>query len=85
MLEIFTAALPEFVNVICCTLLPPTATFPKLTVVGLAVSCPVGVFEPVPVNGTVTVAFAGSLLTITTLPLTAPAEVGWNVSARFAL
>jgi hypothetical protein len=38
--EIVMLAVPEFVRVIGCDPLLPTATLPKLTLVGLAVSCP---------------------------------------------
>jgi len=38
--EIATLAVPEFVRVMDCDPLLPTATLPKLTLVGLAVSCP---------------------------------------------
>lgn len=37
--EIVTLALPPFVKVISCELLPPVTTFPKFTLVGLAESC----------------------------------------------
>jgi hypothetical protein len=38
--EIVMLAVPEFVRVMDCEPLLPTATFPKLTLVGLAASCP---------------------------------------------
>ena len=38
--EIVMLAVPEFVTVMDCDPLLPTATLPKLTLVGLAVSCP---------------------------------------------
>ena len=37
--EIVSTALPELVSVIFCVALLPTFTFPKLTLVGLMVSC----------------------------------------------
>jgi hypothetical protein len=37
--EIIMLAVPEFVRVMDCDPLLPTATLPKLTVIGLAVSC----------------------------------------------
>ena len=84
--EIFTAAFPVFVRVTCLEALLPVLMFPKLSVAGVAVSCPNGVFVPLPVSGRLTVGFAGSLLVIARLPLAEPAAVGINVSvsARFA-
>ena len=38
--EIVILVLPEFVRVIGCNPLLPTATLPKLTLIELAVSCP---------------------------------------------
>ena len=38
--EIVMMAVPEFVRVIGCNPLLPTATLPKLTFIELAVSCP---------------------------------------------
>ena len=38
--ETVTLAVPEFVSVMVCDPLLPTATFPKLTLVGLKVSWP---------------------------------------------
>jgi hypothetical protein len=38
--EIVTLADPEFVSVMVCDPLLPTATEPKLTLPGLALSCP---------------------------------------------
>ena len=37
--EMVSAAFPEFVSVMFCVALLPTFTFPKLTLVGLMVSC----------------------------------------------
>jgi hypothetical protein len=36
----FTVAVPVFVTVILCVLLPPTGMFPKLMLLGLAESTP---------------------------------------------
>jgi hypothetical protein len=78
--ETCTAAFPELVSVTCCVELPPTATLPKLRLVGLAVNCPVGAVPPVPLNGIFNVGFVGSLLTTAMLPLAAPEAVGANVT-----
>ena len=37
--EMISVAFPEFVSVMFCVALLPTFTFPKLTLVGLMVSC----------------------------------------------
>jgi hypothetical protein len=84
MLEILTAAFPEFVNTICLVVLLPVTTVPKLTLVGFAVRCPVAVVEPVPLSGTVTVGWLGSLLVISRFPLALPTAVGEKLSATWA-
>ena len=75
-LEIFTAALPALVRTICCELLLPVVTVPKLTLAGLADSWPTGTDEPVPLRATVMLGLFGSLLVTVTLPLALPAVVG---------
>ena len=48
-----TVVPPEFVIVTGCVWVAPTCTFPKLTLAGVAASCPAA--SPVPATGTVTV------------------------------
>ena len=83
--DIFTAAFPVFVRTTCLEALLPVLMFPKLSVAGFAVSCPNGVFVPLPVSGRLTVGFAGSLLVIARFPLAEPAAVGMNVSVSAAV
>jgi len=73
---IWTAAVPVLVKVMCCVALLPVLTFPKLSVVEFAWSCPVAAADPVPLSVTVMVGFVVSLLVIAKLPVTAPAVVG---------
>ena len=63
-----TLELPVLVRVTVCMALLPTATFPKLRLVGLAVSCDVAA-TPVPLMAIV-VGEVGALLTKDTPPLT---------------
>jgi len=76
--ETVTLAVPEFVSVIVCDPLLPTAILPKLTVVGLADSCPC---TPVPLRAIVA-GDPGALLEIETLPLTLPLAVGANFTVN---
>jgi len=66
-------ALPVFVRVTVCELLPPTLTLPKLTLDGVSVNCGC---VPVPLKETVTESEA-SPVTVR-LPVTAPADCGAN-------
>lgn len=50
--EIWTAAVPVFVSVICFAELLPEATLPKLRLVGLACNWPTAALDPEPVNVT---------------------------------
>ena len=76
----FTATVPVFFRVIVCDELLPRDTLEKLKLPGVAVSCPRGVVEPVPVSETVVVGLFGSLLVSVILPGTVPAAVGANVT-----
>src|SRR6202021_3585136 len=76
MLEIWMAAVPVLVRTIGFVKFLPMLTLPKLTDVGFASNCPDATVEPVPVNGTLIVGLAGSLLVIESVPLAAPAIVG---------
>jgi len=58
-------------------------TLPKLSEVGLALTCP-AVAAPVPERGIVRVAFAASEVTVTE-PLALPVELGANLTVKFAL
>ena len=60
----------------------PTATLPKLRLVGDTVSCAADV--PVPESATLSVAF-DALETIARLPVAAPAAVGENVVVKVTL
>jgi hypothetical protein len=77
-----TVVPPVFVRVSDCVVLPLTWTFPKLRVCELADKTP-GV-APVPESVILRVEFE-ALLTIDTLPLTAPPDCGANVTLKFAL
>ncbi len=79
--EIVMLAVPEFVNVIACEPLLPTPTEPKLTLAGLAPSCPC---VPVP-DSAIEAGEPGALLTTEMLPLAAPAVVGAKVAVNEAL
>jgi hypothetical protein len=72
--EIVKGPVPGLVNVTVCNPLMPTRTFPKLTLEGLAVSCPC---TPAPLSEIVVGEFVALLMT-TTLPVTLPATVGAN-------
>ena len=82
--EILTAAFPVLVRTTDCVVLLPVATDPKLILVELALNWPVAAADPVPVNGTLSDGFVGSLLVMVTLPVTAPAVVGENVTIACA-
>jgi hypothetical protein len=75
--EIVRFALPVLLSEIDCVPLLPTVTFPKLTVVGLVVSCAVGAGAPVPVIET-EIGLLAALLTKDTWPEALPATVGAN-------
>lgn len=77
--EMCTAACPVFVTVADRAELPPTRTFPNVSVEGFTVRCPTGALVPVP-DSPMVVGEAGSLLTIEMLPLSAPTAVGANVT-----
>jgi hypothetical protein len=79
--EMVMLAVPEFVNVIVCEPLLPTPTDPKLTLAGLAPSCPC---VPVP-DRAIEAGEPAALLTTEMLPLAAPADVGANVAVNEAL
>jgi hypothetical protein len=74
-------AVPEFVKVTVWEPLLPTFTEPKLTAEGLAPSWP---WVPVP-DRAIAAGEPGALLTIETLPVAAPAEVGAKMAANEAL
>lgn len=80
--EIVTLAVPEFVSVIDCDVLPPTRTLPKFTLEGFAVSVPC---DPVPLRA-IEAGEPGALLVIEMLPVALPAVVGanWAVNDVFA-
>ena len=67
-------AVPELVRVTTCDPLPPTKTFPKLKLDGLAVSCPC---TPVPLK-TIVAGDPGALLVIEMLPVALPPDAGAN-------
>ncbi len=72
--EIVMLAEPEFVSVIGCVPLLPTATLPKFSDVGEAVSC---ACVPVPLNAIVS-GELGPLLRMEMLPVVLPVVVGAN-------
>lgn len=74
--EICTEVVPVLVSVTFCVALLPTATLPKLTVVGFACNCPGAVEDPVPSRLMMVVGFTGSLLVIVTFPVVSPEAVG---------
>ena len=82
--EIFTAAVPVFVKVICFCVVVPVATAPKLRLVGFDPSWPVAADVPLPLKGTVIVGLAVSLLVIARLPVALPVAVGVKVTAIVA-
>jgi hypothetical protein len=79
--DIATLAEPEFVSVMDCVPLLPTATDPKFTLEGLALSCPI---VPVP-DSAMDAGDPGALLTIEMLPVAAPADAGVNIAENEAL
>jgi hypothetical protein len=78
---IVTLAVPEFVSVTDCDALLPSATLPKLTLVGFGVRAPCA---PVPLRAIVS-GEPGALLVIETLPLALPAVVGVNLEVKEVL
>jgi hypothetical protein len=72
--EIVTVAVPPFVKLIVCELFVPVTTLPKAALEGVAVSCGC---VAVPLRAMV-IGEPGALLTIETLPLALPADVGAN-------
>jgi hypothetical protein len=82
--EIFTAAVPEFVNVTCFTELAPVFTLPKLKLLWLDWRFPVGAAVPVPLSGIVNGDPVALLVTVTE-PLTAPVAVGANLTDKVAV
>ena len=78
--EIVTLELPLLVKTTVCALELPTATFPKLKLVGLAESKNVGT-KPVPLRAIVTGEFV-ALLATDTLPVTLPADAGAKATFR---
>jgi hypothetical protein len=83
-LEMLTAALPVFVTTTCLELVVPVPMVPKLRLAGFALSCPVAVELPVPLNGTVIDGFTGSLLVMPKLPVAAATDAGVKVTASCA-
>jgi hypothetical protein len=81
--EIVTLPLPVLVTVSERVCLLPTATLPKLRLVGFEVSVP-ETAAPVPESGMFNVGFDAFEVTAT-LPLTAPAAVGANETLKVAL
>jgi len=77
-----TLALPVLVSVTAWLLLPPTFTFPKLKLVGLAVSCTV-VIAPVPLRAIV-VGELGALLTSERFPVAPLAAAGAKLTVNAA-
>jgi len=74
-------ALPPFWRVMVWELLEPTVTVPKLTLVGLA---EISGLVPVPVRLIVRGELAALLVMVMLAPLTAPADVGSNVTVNVA-
>jgi hypothetical protein len=81
--ETVTLEFPLFVSVTACMLLVPTNTFPKLKLVGLAVSWSVAA-TPVPLKAMAVGEF-GALLTSDTLPVTLPVAAGAKATLKFAV
>ena len=71
--ETVRLAVPEFVRVTVCELLPPTLTLPKLMLDGASVNCG---SVPVPLKETVTESKAAPVTV--RLPVAAPADCGAN-------
>jgi hypothetical protein len=76
MLDMFTGALPVFVNTISLVADAPVDTLPNARFPGLALNWPVAITVPVPLIGTVTVGLAGSLVVMLKLPVAPPAAAG---------
>jgi len=81
--EMVTLEFPVFVSVAFCELVLPTATFPKLKLVGVAVKTSVAV-APVPLSRMV-VGEVGALLVSVILPLALPVEFGANPALKVML
>ena len=81
---ICTPAVPVLVMVMFCVALEPTETLPKLKEAGVACKVAVAVVVPVPLKLTVAVGVVGSLLVIVSVPVAAPAEVGWKAKVAVA-
>jgi hypothetical protein len=81
--EIVTLAFPVLVSVIACELFVPTATFPKATLLGLAVKVELAA-TPVPAN-TSACGEPAALSVNATLPGALPAAVGANCTVNEAL
>lgn len=79
--ETVTVALPPFAMLTVCELLVPVVTLPNAALVGVAASCGC---VPVPLKVIVIGEF-GALLTIETLPLALPADVGANLALNVVL
>jgi hypothetical protein len=79
--EMVSAAFPEFVREIFWLAVPPTFTFPKLTLVGAIVNLG---WVPVPLRATTT-GEADALLVIAMLPLLAPGDAGENIALKEAV
>jgi hypothetical protein len=80
--ETFTLALPVLVNVTVLPLLLPTFTFPKLKLLGLAVTCTAAT-TPAPLRAIV-VGEVGALLVIVRLPVTLLVVVGEKLTVKDA-
>ncbi len=74
---------PVFVTVTCFGLVDPTVTLPKLTLVGLALSCKTAA-SPVPVKE-MGIEASVALLAIVILPETLLAAVGLYAAVKLAL
>ncbi len=83
--EIFTGPVPVDVSVTGSVALEPTATFPKLRLLGVIVNCGEVAATPVPAMLTTDVAFVEELLLTVSLPVTAPAimEAYWTCRVTF--
>ena len=75
-----TLAFPEFVNVTLCVAEDPAFTLPKAIFVVLNVNVCVAT-TPVPLSAIAAGEF-GALLTMLTLPVTAPADAGLNCTLK---
>jgi len=81
-LDRLTAVPPELVTTTAVVLFVPSVTFPKLTLVGFAVSAPAA--TPVPESGTLNEEF-DPFEEMVTDPVTAPAVVGAKVDVKLTL